>query len=342
MPRGSLVEYLNDEVQGLIQYTTISNPLTLGGYGNPRSGYTVFSVDHGLSKSFLVLSISCRSAPKNILWKVMLNGVTLVREFKPQLLEEWEEGVYAVQVFDVSQLMSEAGRYTLSIKCESSEAVTVEAVTLFGIAPLENAKTEVVFKAGQIGLKPSEKIDIEAPMGDRDGVGKALITLSMPSRKAVVDVMINGKQVGTVDGIIGVEEVSIKNLHLRSKNTVTLLHRDTSLTYYPRDVRIHNLLMYKVLVRGPKIDVVEASLNNDKVSMRLRNIGDVVARNIVIACLTAGEILFRDVIDVLRPNEEIIKEYSVAARHKPIIVRVIYTGLLDQEVVTVKLAEEAQ
>ena len=340
MPRGSLVEYLNDEVQGLIQYTTISNPLTLGGYGNPRSGYTVFSVDHGLSKAFLVLSISCKSAPRNILWKVMLNGVTLVREFKPQLLEEWEEGVYAVQVFDVSQLMSEAGRYTLSIKCESSEAVTVEAMTLFGIAPLENAKTEVVFKAGQVGLKPSERVDIDVPMSDRDGVGKTLITLSMPSRKAVVDVMINGKQVETLDGIIGVEEVSIKNVHLGSKNSVTLLHRDTSLAYYPRDVRIHNLLMYKVLVEGPKVDVVDASLGNDKVSMKLRNTGDVVAKNIVIACLTAGEILFRDVINALRPGEEVVREYAVSAKQRPVIVRVIYTGLLDQEVITVKLVEE--
>ncbi len=340
MPRGNLVEYLNDEVQGLIHYTTISNPLVLGGYGNPRSGYTVFSIDQGLSKAFLVLSISCKSVPRNILWKVMLNGVTLVREFKPQLLEEWEEGVYAVQVFDISQLLSEAGRYTLSIKCESSEAVVIESATLFGIAPLENARTEVVFKAGQVGLKPSESIGIEVPMSSKDGVGKALITLSMPSRKAVVDIMINGKKVETIDGIIGVEEVSIKNVYLGGRNSVTLLHRDTSLAYYPRDVRIHNLLMYKLLVEGPKINVEEASLSENKLAMRLRNSGDVTARNIVIACLSAGEILFRDVISALKPGGEFAKGYTVSAKQRPIIVRVIYTGLLDQEVITIKLRNE--
>ncbi|MCD6084100.1 MAG: hypothetical protein J7J20_01015 [Desulfurococcales archaeon] len=341
MPRGNLIEYLNDEVQGLIHYTTISNPLVLGGYGNPRSGYTVFSIDNNLSTAFLVLSVLCKSVPKNILWKVMLNGVTLVREFKPQLLEEWEEGVYAIQVFDVSQLLSEVGRYTLSVKCESSEAVSIESVTIFGIAPLENARTEVIFKAGQVGLKPSESVSIEAPMSSRDGAGKALITLSMPSRKAVVDVAINGRKVHTIDGIVGVEEISIKNVRLGSKNNVTLLHRDTSLTYYPRDVRIHNVLVYKLLVNGPKVSVEEASLSEGKLAIRLRNSGDVIARNVIIACLSAGEIFFRDVINALKPGEEVAKEYNVPVKQKQAIVRVIYTGLLDQEVMTIKLRSES-
>lgn len=339
MPEGELVEYLRFEDEGSPYKLTMTNNPIIGGRGHPRMMKQVFSLDTPINKTHLVISVSSNEIPRNVLWKVTLNEVTLTREFKPQTYVTLKEGVLATQVFDVSHIVKGPGKYELTITCESSEAITVEAIDVVGMVPMKGVRSETIYKAGCVAINPSETHEEILKFGG-EGRGNLILVLTTPSRNASVDIELNNIKLMNIVGQVGTDEVTMHDISLEHENLLKIMHNPPNIQYFPKIVKLHSLLVYRSIGHGPKIVIEEAELREDnKLYVKLANTGDAIAERVILVVISTGNILVRDIINEVKPLDVVEKEYSISPKKlsQVAIVRGIYRGVSGQKMAEAKV-----
>ncbi|RLG82204.1 MAG: hypothetical protein DRO09_00850 [Thermoprotei archaeon] len=343
MPSGDLHRYIAGEVEGLPYHYMLANVATLGGYGNPRSATAIIYTDQPLERSLLSLHLASEEIPRgNILWKVSLNNVTLTREFKPQITVLSDEGAFAVQVFDVSKLTGTSSRLELKVMTESSGLISIEAITLFGIIPRKGFKTGLEYYIGSLVLRPSDRYSLR--LGSRsNSKGAMFMVMSVPSRNAVADVLVNDRVVYTVRGITGTYDFTVRDIELTPGGAVLAIrYREPKAQYFPKYIKVFNVAAYETMVRGPYITISKAVIDNERLHLAISNEGDIAAERVILIGLSAGEVVFRDVVDRVGPSELVERSYVLhegKVRSGQLIVRAIYYGIGGQSVISRKVVK---
>ncbi len=334
MPEGELLRYLNDvEVSGMPYYYVIPSTATLGGHGNPRFEEFTFFIDRYVEPSLLSIVVSSRTFSGNILWKVSLNNITLTREFKPQTMVELEEGVYAIQVFDVSNITrSFTGKYLLKVSCESSSPVRISAAFLVGSMKYEGMKGYLTADLGILAIKPGEVTSLNLASSHEGKKDLVLMVYDSPSRLASVKVDIDGIA-SNINEKVGVDELLINKGC--GECLVKVLHNESPITYFPKNFKVYGIARYRAEYLGPKIELIRSEVNGSILKCVIKNVGDVVADRVMIVGMGMGEVLFREHLSKIKPGSEVkvIRELS-SDRVKPLVIRLIYQDLVGQAVET--------
>lgn len=343
MPKGDLREYINFEQEGIVYHTSITNQLKLGGKGNPRIGKYLLDVDEGpLDTVYMLLITSSNELPGNITWKINIDELSLSREFKPHLAIESSGQIYSVHLFDLSKVVRGGRVYTLSISCDSSRPVIVEGVELVGVKRFSGVTSELLYSAGCVALNPSEEY-VTTTRLSKDGVGTMSILINMPSRSALVDIVVNNEVIKSLGNSLGVNDVLIPNINLGVENVLAVKHRPAKESYYPRCVNMYSILLYRVSNQGPNIVIEPAEIVAEegcyKVRLEVRNCGDLPCENLILTGISAGNILFREIIQKLGVGESVVKTYRVDPKKvtQHVVVRSIYRKLCRQEVNEVRI-----
>jgi len=314
-------------------YHTIPSTTVLGGHGNPRSDSYGFYVDVALNPSLLALVVSSRGFSGNMTWKVALNEVTLTREFKPQTIVEIDDRVYAVQVFDISNITRSPGMYNLRILCEAAEPISINSVFILGALKSGNISATLSVGVGVLAVKPGETASLKLRQ-KRSPRNSLLLIYDSPSRRAKVKLGIGGKEL-SVSGKVGTYELLLEDVNT---DEIKVVHEQSQIPYYPKYFKIYGLLTYSTSIKGPDVEVKDITISKDgKLHVTLTNTGDVSAINVLLVGMHMGEVVFRDVIKEIKPQTVIERIYRVRPKYDNTLVRLIYQGLNGQVVKTFRV-----
>ncbi|OYT45786.1 MAG: hypothetical protein B6U85_08290 [Desulfurococcales archaeon ex4484_42] len=334
MPKGEIVEYLRDlGIKGCMYYHTIPSTTVLGGHGNPRSDSYGFYVDNALNPSLLALVVSSRGFSGNMTWKVALNEVTLTREFKPQTIVEIDDRVYAVQVFDISNITRSSGMYNLRIVCEAAEPISINSVFILGALKSGNISATLSVGVGVLAVKPGETVSLK--LRQKKSIRNSLLLIyDLPSRRAKIKLGVGGKEL-SISGKVGTYELLLEDV---DADEIRVMHEQSQLPYYPKYFKIYGLLTYSTSIKGPDVEVKDITISEDgKMHVTLTNTGDVSAINVLLVGTHMGEVVFRDIIKEIKPQTVIERTYRVKPKYDNTLVRLIYQGLNGQVVKTFRV-----
>ncbi len=326
-----MLEFLRSEVKGVIYQNSVLDEIKLGGRSYPRSGKYLIEIDEPQIDELYLTMVSVLSEPvSKVMWRVSVDGLNITREFKPQIANESPIGnIYAVHVFDLSKIVKGGKTYTLTISCDSSMPVIVDGLELVGVRRVDGVSTGVSYRAGCVLLNPSESYSIRSTFS-KPGLYNASLFMNVPSRNALVDISLNDEHVRTLSGLLGLSNVQLSNLRLKGKDTLVIRHRETAEMYHPRFIGVYSVLKHDVNCRGPEVtmtlDEVLCEGKECKLSVVLKNEGDIACDNVMVVGFSAGNILLRDVISSIKVGEEVRKRYCVNVKgvDNRVVLKVIY------------------
>lgn len=319
MPKGDLLELIKSEVEGIIYHNVILDEVKLGGRNYPRVGKYLIEVDEPQLNELYLTIISVLNEPVNkVAWKVGIDGLNITREFKPQVVSESPIGsIYVAHVFDLSKVVKGGKTYTLTISCDSSKHITIDGLELVGMKKVANVLTEVSYSAGCVLLNPSESYSARHHSSKFMPCNISLY-MNVPSRNALIDISLNNNCIKTLSNLLGLSNVQISDLNLTYGELLSIRHRESNETYYPRFVSIYSLLKYNTNCKGPKItmvlDCMKCERDECKLTLIIRNEGDLICENVMIVGLSASNILIRDVINSIKVGEELHRNYRINAK----------------------------
>ncbi len=333
MALGELIKCVSGAYRGLPYRVTHLMPGIIGGYGNPRSIQLSVSVDSKLSMSYISILLRGEDLkPKSFPWRVSVNSVNITREFKPQVLVGLEKVMYALQIFDVSQIIKEPGKYLLKLSTETSKAIEVLSVSLVGVAESHDTEVLVDYYSGVLILKKGEEYVITHPcVGHELGVE---IVAEFPSRTS--EVLLTCGNESPITQLIGVSEISLKKLKASQecRCSITLRRSDV-----PKPLILSDLLVYRPLTPSPQASFDAFLTDSKEILVSVRNEGVLRLDKALIIALCEGRTLSRNELRDLGPGEtaELRLTSPEDLRGKEVYVRLVYADTWGQNVKTVKL-----
>jgi len=330
---GELVKCASGTFKGLPYRITHIMPGVIGGYGNPKSIQLSTSVDNRLDVSYLSILLRGEDLrPKSFPWRVSVNSVNITREFKPQALVSLEGVVYALQVFDVSRIVKEAGKYLLKLSAETSKTIEVLSVSLVGVEQSQYAEIVMDYYSGVLTLKKGEEYTFVHP---REGLELGVeIVAEVPSRTS--EVVIACGEEAVISQLIGVSEISLKRFQASQefKCSVSLSKSNT-----PKPLVLSDLLVYRPLTPAPQVSLEASLISNKEIRVLVKNEGSSRLSKALIVALSEGKTLSRNELRDLNIGETI--EVKLASPEdligKEIYIRLIYSDIWGQNIKTIKL-----
>ncbi|MEM2021426.1 MAG: hypothetical protein QXP80_04280 [Zestosphaera sp.] len=330
---GTLIKCASGVYKGSPFRLTYVMPGVIGGYGRPRHLQLILTVDEVLSSPFLSILLKGEDLkPRSLSWKVSVNSVNVTREFKPQVIVNLEGLTYASQVFDVSQIAREPGKYLVRLSTESSRIVEILSVSLVGVSPSVDAEVALRHYSGVLILSRGESYSLEHP---EEGLELGVEgVIEMPSRGTEFIIKCGNEHVLTQ--LVGVNEVSLRGFTASPEGHCTLVHRGGDVT---KPVVVSDLILYRPLTSGPQIHVEASLINAKEIQLTVRNEGGASLRRGLVVILREGRIVARSELNDLCPGDvKMLKLLSSEdLRGREVYVRVVYHDVWGQNVKTFKL-----
>lgn len=327
-----------DRILGEI-VTSFNSSIKLGGISNPKFRKVYLDLDSSASKdisiAILDIGLTTRTPPQHIKWRLWFNGFPLAREFKPFTVNYIEdEGYFYKVLFDVTPVMK-LGRdqHTVSIYYEGSESLIVNHINLIAALIADGAENSYTYLSGGLILAPNTSYTLKIPLEVlKGGVGELKATIDLPSTLARVHVKLNGHNILTLNGIVGCEEIVVSNLNLKCNNIIEIIHESKGQQYYPKHVKISNILLASSKMLKPKITIsgIAYSKGISKLTIKLKNVGHVEPDKIILLALSKGVPIARIIVNPIKPNEESEVELPLERLSrgvKELTLRTIWTRL---------------
>ncbi|MEO3993765.1 MAG: hypothetical protein QN229_05645 [Desulfurococcaceae archaeon TW002] len=330
---GELMRCVSGTFKGLPYRVTYRMPGVIGSYGNPRNIQLSISVDNRLSVSFLSILLRGEDLkPKSLPWKVSINSVNITREYKPQISVSLEGVTYALQVFDVSQIIKEPGKYLLKLSAETSKTIEILAVSLVGVEQTQDTEIVMNYYSGVLVLKKNEKYFFTHP---HEGLELGIdIIAEVPSKTSEVAIVC-GEEVMTSQ-LIGISEISLKKLQASQKHMCSVELRKSDV---PKPLVLSDLLVYRPLTPAPQVFLDAFLISNKEIRVLVKNEGLSRLSKALVVVLSEGKVLSRDELKDLKPGDttelRLISPEDLIS--KEIYVKLIYSDIWGQNIKTTKL-----
>lgn len=299
MSTGNLQLYLSGHGSIDLLYENSLPEITLGGSGHPTSYSVVF--EHSLKASVVdraLLEVGIRASSMEIpRWKISFNDVVLTREFKPLICVETSNGFFCKLVFDVTPIVTSKQKreHRVEIEYIGVKEFTLDHIGLLMLGSYEAARSLYGFWSGAISLQPGSSVDITLPQ--RFDHAKARIVAYLPHTDASLVV---GTDSGTtvISRSTGMNEFTVE---LEDVSYLRLEHQGSG-GYYPKEVLVSSILVYKIEVPEPSIEV-SYNLDNSSVELNISNNGSDAAENVVVVSIAVGNVIDRKVLGELKPGQ---------------------------------------
>lgn len=343
MSNGELKQYLAKKYNGDIIVSSINTSISVGGLRNPRFRKVILDIPpvkmSKADKVLLDVSISTTFNPLNTKWKLLFDEFTLTREFKPQILVEDNGFYYSKLIFDLTPVYRHNTRHTLGVQFEGAEPITVEHVNLIIFYPVEGALSSITYLSGALLLKPGEETTLNVSIEPTEGEGFIKIIGVVPSRQAKVKIFFNNKLIHTIEGVLGVEEVTASPIDVNNENIVKIQHLPSATRYYPNSFRLSTIIVGKNRIPRPQITISEANIEDNKLVIKIANQGTVEPDRLILLVTHLGSIMYRGRLKPLKPGEiELIEIPLKGIRGcNNITIRAIWSKLSKTEFIETKV-----
>ncbi|RLG88310.1 MAG: hypothetical protein DRO15_03135 [Thermoprotei archaeon] len=331
MSASTFINIESTVINGIPLVTRVTNIARLGGIGNPNTARALLELrppsDGLLKKAILSLFISGKDLTTGFRWKVKYCGVTLSREFRPQITISSGNQSHAVLVFDITPvILRDSSRHEVNIAYDGIYPITIDSITMLTLYEHKDTLSSMNYKVGIELLEPNKSTTITMNLNTVvENNASLMLSYYIPSRSSALQVSVNEKVIGTFYGSLGVDEVETLIDNPNTTNKITLRH--ISKTEHTNPIRVLEAILMTVKMRKPdfNIEVVEAK-PGDYIKMRIENIGEAEPDNILLVTLSRGFPFYKCNLKRLKPGEDTeIKMPHNIIRQKPFIVRVVWT-----------------
>jgi hypothetical protein len=339
MVNGELYRFLEKSYNGDMYYYTVFPDVRIGGLMPSRQTIPL-SMVHPLKEKleYALLEIGVVVPSEKVNWRIKVNGISVTKEFKPHAVSPSGNGLFAKLVYDITSILKtpeslRKRRVNVTFKTEGMTDILIRQVSLLALYPTDEAKTHISYLSGSVSLKPGEKKVFETRYSGGNGILKAI--LFVPSKRAMSKIVINGEQVHEIYNIQGIDEINFKLDKLAEKNTIEIEHIDIGEKYYPRELNISTLLLYKQIYKEPKLEITEYNVPEvipvagGSISVKIENKGESRPDKTLLVVMLHGNVIARRKLDNPLPGEKLETSIDVKLPEgtHDLVVRIIWNKL---------------
>lgn len=320
MVEGELLRFVNKRFMGDVIYSN-AHPLTRLGGLMPSRETIPLSLIHprDAELDYALLEIGVLVPSTNIQWRVKVNGISVTKEFKPHIVSKAGGSLFAKLVYDITSILRtpeglRKKRVNVTFKHEGGEQIVVEHLAVLAFYKTAEAVTDIAFLSGAVSLEPGEETIVNTPYTGIHGVLRS--TVFIPSSNAQAFIEINGGKRININGVQGPYEVIETIDGLKENNIILFRHKETETIYYPKEVRLSNILILRTEYKMPKIevrdiDIKDAGKGDKIIHVKLVNNGVSKPDSALIVLLSLGNVVARKIIEPVEPGQEVEEEIRV-------------------------------
>lgn len=270
----------------------------------------------GGSVERLLLSIGVftdRDIRAPISWKLVVDGVSISREFRPQFIVETDDGYYMKAIYDVKPILASrvVGQesHKILVYRDAVHPIRLADALLYARFKSEKARYAVSYFTGAVSLEPGEHYKVDANIGRGFG-GKrtAGVIVHSPYHDSAFELVAGGSRPERAVGQ-GVHYIQVSVPYKGSPVPVSVKYIDPGYKYYPRIAILTEAIVAELLAPAPEPRLVigEVEVEDSRVRVRgsVENIGDDVLDSTMIVVLALGARLARRTLPPVEPGGSI-------------------------------------
>lgn len=314
MVEGKLLKFIEKSYSGDLIYTSAIPNTRIGGF-MPSKQTIPLSLIHpkNAELEYALLDIGVLVPSQNINWRVKLNGISVTKEFKPHILSPAGNMYFAKLVYDVTSILKtpeglRRRRANITIKLEGGEHIVIEQLAILAMYNSGEAESTVTYISGALSLKPGESSSLN--INYRGERGALRTTIYMPSSIARGHIYLNNNLLLNIENSQGMDEYVVEVERMVRENTITFKHLEAETTYFPKEMRISNILLYNVKYMKPELGIEEVSIpdtlhKDQEIEIVITNNGESAPDKALIVIMNLGNVVARKKIKPLKPGEKI-------------------------------------
>ncbi len=341
---GKLVEIGRGRGEGYVSYTSEALGVQLGSApGSVKRAFMSLFLPRpeGEKPQQALLSLGVRASTvlRPFRWKVVVDGATVTREFKPQFVSKTDNGVYMKAVYDVRPLLSrrimERVSHRMIAFYDSFQPVTLADASMMAVFG-GRGMYSYSYHIGAVSLEPGDSVKVDANLGGAIGERVAVVSLHIPSSSSRISIVAGGSEPVEVSGP-GYRRVRVKVPYKGGLIPVAIRYHDTGERFYPKIVVLSEVIVHDVSYPEPrlKIEISEVSEEGDKVVIKgvVENRGEGVAVKPIVVVLGLGiRLATQSLGDQMEPGSQ--REFQIEAdlsktpvRPSSLTVRIVWNSL---------------
>jgi hypothetical protein len=314
MVKGKLLKFLDKSFSGDMIYTSTIPNTRLGGLMPSRQTIPL-SLIHpkNAELEYALLDIGVLVPSEKISWRVKVNGISVTKEFKPHVIVPAGNMLFAKLVYDITSILKtpeslRRRRANITFKLEGAEQIIIEQVAIIALYSSSEAKSKLTFLSGALSLKPGERASMKLDGPLNEGILRT--TIYIPSSMANVNILLNNMDLLRIRNTQGMDEYFVRVNDLGESNELLIEHEETSTTYYPKEVRVSNILLYSVKYSKPVLELIDTSIpekikSGEEISFKIINKGEAKPDRALIVVMNLGNVITRKKIKLLEPGESV-------------------------------------
>lgn len=273
----------------------------------------------------LLLSIGVftdRETRPPISWKLVVDGVSVSRELRPQFMVETDDGYYMKAIYDVKPVL--AGRvvrqesHKILVFRDAVHPIRIADVLLYARFENEKARYSVSYYTGAVAMEPGDHYKVDANLGRGFG-GKrtAGVLVHSPYHDSAFELVAGGSKPERAVGQ-GAHYIEASFSYTGSPVPVYLKYIDPGFKFYPRIAVLTEVIAAEILAPAPEprlyIESVEAEGSKITVRGVVENVGDDVLDSTMLVVLALGARLARKTLPPVEPGgkAEFTLEFDVS------------------------------
>ncbi len=337
MADGSMHKFLDKVFGGDVVYTCVFPQKVLGGLTLSRETIPLDLVPPPNAElEYSLLEIGVLTPHTSVEWRVKVNGINVTKEFKPLSTSKIGDKLFAKLVYDITSILKtpeslKRKRVNVTFKREGGEPLTIEHIGIIALFSSGEAKSLVKYYSGASSIEPGEKTSLDLGLS-----GEALLrtALYMPSRSAVVELLVSGKNFAEITNIQGMSEEIHRLTGFNEVDRIEYHHVDTGEKYSPKEIGLSNLLVYRVEYAKPELVLEELKIPSEvegevRAKLRISNRGLSKPDKALIVVMSRGEVLVSKGLEPIEPGHE--TEAEVVIKQPPgeyqLVFRIIWRKL---------------
>lgn len=335
---GELLKIMDRSFKGDILYACVFPNVTIGGLMLSRETIPIeFIRPPNAELKYALLEIGVIAPHTSIEWRVKVDGINVTKEFKPIVTARGSDKVYAKFLYDITSILQTPEamgkkRVNVTFKREGGNPIVIDQISILALYSSDEAYTTIKYFSGALTLEPGEnkRLDIVFPPGD--SIFRS--ALYIPSKRVQAIINISDKYIININNRQGIDEIIEELKSLDSTSYIEYIHREIGEPYTPKELKISNLLLYRVEYVKPELYIEEVNVpdtieRGGNVKIKIVNRGESKPDHQLLVVMSLGNVILSRRIDNLEPGEE--REVDVKLDLPPgeydIVFRIIWRKL---------------
>ncbi len=248
-----------------------------------------------------------------ISWKLVVDGVSISREFRAQFSVPTDMGVYMKAIYDVKPILSkkvvERETHKITVYRDAARPIRMADVLLYARFKGEKGVYSVSYWTGAVALEPGESYQVNASLGKSfEGARKAGVIIHSPYHDASFEVIAGGSR---PEKAVGEGSHYIETLipYKGSPIPVYVRYENPGYKYYPKIAVVSEIIVSELLAPAPnpKLIVENVECSDDRVRVKgfVENIGDDILEPPMLVVIALGARLARKILPAIPPGDRV-------------------------------------